>query len=94
MTRLFVGIEMPDWVVAELARLAGGIPGARWVDPDNLHLTLRFIGEVDGFQYDQIDAALSGLVGESFTMTLQGVGHFHRGGRQKPCGWGWKVMSP
>ena len=83
MTRLFVGIEMPDWVSEELGRLSGGIPGARWVSSENHHLTLRFIGDVDGFQYDQIESALSGLVGESFTLSVQGIGHFPPRGEAK-----------
>jgi len=83
MTRLFVGIEMPEWVTEELTRLGGGIPGARWVPSENLHLTLRFIGDVDGYQHEQIENALAGLVGESFTMTLQGIGHFPPRGEAK-----------
>ena len=48
MPRLFTGIEIPAPVVQALAALRGGLPGARWIDPENYHLTLRFIGDVDG----------------------------------------------
>jgi len=48
MPRLFTGVEIPREVADSLALLRGGLPGARWVDPENYHLTLRFIGDVDG----------------------------------------------
>ena len=48
MPRLFVALELPAPVKRELARLAAGLPGARWVAPEQFHLTLRFIGEVNG----------------------------------------------
>jgi RNA 2',3'-cyclic 3'-phosphodiesterase len=83
MTRLFIGLEMPDWVSEELSRLSGGIPGARWMGDDNHHLTLRFVGDVDGYQHEQLENALSGLVGESFTLTLQDIGHFPPRGEAK-----------
>ena len=46
MPRLFVAIELPEDVRERLAGLCNGLPGARWVPPENQHLTLRFIGEV------------------------------------------------
>ena len=83
MIRLFIGIEMPDWVSDELSRLGGGIPGARWVDSANHHLTLRFIGDVDGYQHDRIERSLGGIVLESFTLSIGGVGHFPPRGHAK-----------
>ena len=59
--RLFVAISLPEDVRDELARLGHGLPGARWVAPENLHLTLRFIGEVDADEAHDIDAALAAL---------------------------------
>ena len=47
MPRLFTGLEIPPDVGQALAMLRGGLPGARWIDPENYHLTLRFIGDVD-----------------------------------------------
>ena len=47
MPRLFTGVEIPRAVADSLALLRGGLPGARWVDPENYHLTLRFFGDVD-----------------------------------------------
>ena len=47
MPRIFTGLEIPDSVTQALTMLRGGLPGARWIDPENYHLTLRFIGDVD-----------------------------------------------
>jgi RNA 2',3'-cyclic 3'-phosphodiesterase len=48
MPRLFTGIEVPPHIAESLSMLRGGVPGARWIDPANYHMTLRFIGDVDG----------------------------------------------
>ena len=57
--RLFVGIPLPEDVRARLGKLKGGLLGARWVRPENLHLSLRFIGEVPGGDEADIDEALA-----------------------------------
>jgi 2'-5' RNA ligase len=74
--RLFVALELPEPVRAQLGMLAGGIPGARWVAPENMHLTLRFIGEVDEGTVADIDLALADIDAPGFEMSLEGVGHF------------------
>ena len=76
MIRLFAAIEMPQDVRRRMAGLAAGVPSARWVAEENLHLTLRFIGEVGEDRVDDIAAALAGVKGAPFTLTLAGVGHF------------------
>ncbi len=48
MPRLFTGLELPEAVVGQLALMRGGMVGARWLDPEDYHITLRFIGDVDG----------------------------------------------
>jgi RNA 2',3'-cyclic 3'-phosphodiesterase len=73
---LFVGIELPEAVRERLAGLGGGVPGARWTSSDNMHLTLRFIGEVEYGQAEDIDAALMRLRSPCFDITLDGVGFF------------------
>ena len=77
--RLFVALSLPDEVRARLATVANGLPGARWVAPDNLHLSLRFLGELDGAQAADVDAALARVRAPAFDMTLSGVGHFGEG---------------
>ncbi len=74
--RLFTAIELPAEIRERLVRLAVGIPGARWVPEEQLHLTLRFIGEVDGAVGDDIAESLAGVECEPFTVRLKGVGCF------------------
>jgi RNA 2',3'-cyclic 3'-phosphodiesterase len=76
MLRLFVGIGFPAALKLRLSLLCGGVPGAKWVDPGNLHLTLRFIGETAEDVAADIDAALSRLKARRFTLQLGGVGVF------------------
>jgi 2'-5' RNA ligase len=80
--RLFVGLDLPWELKQQLARLVGGLPGARWVPPDNYHLTLRFIGEVPPHRAEELDLALSALRGRGFTLDLAGVGTFAKAGRE------------
>ncbi|MEA2783140.1 MAG: 2,3-cyclic 3-phosphodiesterase [Rhodospirillaceae bacterium] len=79
--RLFVAVALPENVRWQLRLLCGGLPGARWVAPENFHITLRFIGEVDGAEFHDIDAALAGLRAPGFSLSLAGVGHFGSGSK-------------
>ena len=76
MLRLFVGIDLPPDLKLRLSLLAAGVPGAKWVDPGNYHLTVRFIGEVDEGQAADIDMALLQIRAPRFPLTLATVGHF------------------
>jgi 2'-5' RNA ligase len=76
MLRLFVGIALPPELKLRLSLMAAGVPGAKWVDPGNYHLTLRFIGDVDEGQAADIDAALARIRAPRFDVTLATVGHF------------------
>jgi RNA 2',3'-cyclic 3'-phosphodiesterase len=79
--RLFVALDLPWSVREQLAALCGsGIPGARWVPPENYHLTLRFIGEIPGHVARDFDDALLGLRAKGFALTLTGMGTFAKGG--------------
>jgi len=79
MVRLFVALELPETERSRLVRLQQGLRTARWVAPENLHLTLSFIGEVDGREAEDIDAALMALRFEAFPLVLHGVGRFGEG---------------
>ena len=79
MLRLFVGIALPPALRLRLSLLCAGVPGARWVDPGNLHLTLRFIGAVDEGEACDIDAALLRIRAPRFALTLAGAGQFGSG---------------
>ena len=74
--RLFVGLGLPPDVRMRLGALAGGLEGARWVQPESLHLTLRFIGEVDGGEAEDLAAALADIAAPAFDMRLDGLGYF------------------
>ena len=74
--RLFVALFPPMTVRQGLWAISAGVPGAKWVAPENLHLTLRFIGEVDGATVNDVMAALSTVKGHSFELQLAGVGQF------------------
>lgn len=81
MIRLFVGLGLPDEVAAKLALMAAGIPGARWVERRNLHLTLRFIGEVEEGIAQEIHECLGEIRAAAFELAITGFGTF---GRNKP----------
>ena len=76
MYRLFVAIDLPENVKKELSGISYGMPGARWVPEEQLHLTLRFIGEVDGGVFRDIQEALGDIKSESFEIRIKGVGFF------------------
>jgi RNA 2',3'-cyclic 3'-phosphodiesterase len=76
MLRLFVGIALPPEIKLRLSLIAAGVPGARWVDPGNYHVTLRFIGDVDEGMAGDIDAALAQIRAATFDLALSGVGQF------------------
>jgi 2'-5' RNA ligase len=83
--RLFVAIPVPDAVAEGLLLIQSGVPGARWQTREQFHLTLRFIGEVDGRDADAIHDALSSVSAPGFTLTLKGVGEF--GGKNPRALW-------
>ena len=58
MPRLFTGLEIPAEIGQTLSNLRGGLPGARWIDPENYHVTLRFIGDIDGIAANEIASML------------------------------------
>ena len=82
MLRLFVGLSLPDGIAARINIMSSGIPGARWVAPENLHLTLRFIGEVDETAAEDIDYALRQITDHPFDLTLNGLGTFGKHGKE------------
>jgi 2'-5' RNA ligase len=81
MIRLFVGLDLPYDLKELVSSLAGGLPGAKWVPPENYHLTLRFIGEQPAHIAEEIDLALANLRGRGFTLKLSGLGTFEKQGR-------------
>ncbi len=80
MHRLFVALRPPPEIRDFLADLMGGISGARWQDDDQLHLTLRFIGEVDRHVAKDIHAVLGSIRQPPFELAVSGLGLFDKGG--------------
>lgn len=77
--RLFVALDLP-WSLREtLAGLFGGLAGAKWTAPENLHLTLRFIGETKPLVADEVDHALSAIRCRRLDLVVSGAGVFERG---------------
>ena len=92
MLRLFVGIGFPPELKLRLSLLCSGLPGAKWVDPGNFHLTLRFIGEIGEDVAADIDDALSRLRARRFTLQIAGTGVF--GGEKPRSLWAGVERSP
>jgi RNA 2',3'-cyclic 3'-phosphodiesterase len=76
MPRLFTGLEIPSDLALDLSMLRGGLSGARWIDAENYHLTLRFIGDIDDATARDVAAALEQIRRAPFTVTLEGLGSF------------------
>jgi 2'-5' RNA ligase len=80
MPRLFTALEIPKPVRESLSMLRGGLPGARWIDPENYHLTLRFIGDVDDAIAREVIFMLGQVHRGGFDVRIDGVSSF--GGRK------------
>ena len=91
MHRLFVAVRPPAQIRDQLLDLMEGVPGAAWQDDDQLHLTLRFIGEVSRHRAEDLALALLGVRHPRFALTLAGVGAFERKGRPTSL---WAGLSP
>lgn len=82
MPRLFTGIEIPAEIGLALSAYRGGLPGARWIDPENYHITLRFIGDID----DRMAEDVYSILGDTrrrdpITIVIDGLDSF---GGSKP----------
>ncbi len=73
MPRLFTGLEIPAHLSSRLSLLKGGLPGARWVEPENYHITLRFIGDVDNLLAREIAFSLDQIDRASFEVVIDGL---------------------
>lgn len=83
MPRLFVALDLPGETKQSLEPLTRGLGDVRWLGPEQQHLTLRFIGELDnGRMYDLADA-LALVPGIPFELRLKGIGHFPPRGEPK-----------
>lgn len=78
--RLFIAVDLPNEVREELANVQHALrplaDSARWVAPESIHITLKFLGEVPEKRLDDVTGALAGLSWKPFTVTVRGVGFF------------------
>jgi 2'-5' RNA ligase len=91
MRRLFVALRPPRAVRDCLLSVQGGVEHARWQDRDQLHLTLRFVGEVDRHRAEDLAHALAAVDAAGFCLSVRGVGHFARKGRPSAL---WAALAP
>jgi RNA 2',3'-cyclic 3'-phosphodiesterase len=85
MPRLFTAIEIPEAIRLHLSLIRAPLAGAKWIEPDDMHITLRFVGDVDGHTADEFASLLAGIRARPFTVSIQGVGSF--GGREPKVLW-------
>lgn len=85
MPRLFTALELPDRVRARLGLIRGPLAGARWVEPENFHITLRFAGDIDNRTADEFAGFLDDIEFEPFDVRISGLGAF--GGRTPRVIW-------
>lgn len=76
MPRLFVGLELPEAIRERLARVKGPLPGARWIEPDDLHMTLRFAGDIDNPTADELVGFLASIEIDPFEVRITGLDAF------------------
>jgi 2'-5' RNA ligase len=80
MPRIFTGLEIPPAVTQSLSMMRGGLPGARWIDPENYHLTLRFSGDVDDATAHEVASLLGRVRRTPFELRFDTLSSF--GGRR------------
>lgn len=89
--RLFAAIRPPASVIDALLDLEGHVEGARWQDEEQLHLTLRFFGEIESEPAEELAAALASVTAPPFALALRGVGHFESKRRPHAL---WAGLAP
>lgn len=92
MPRLFTALTLPDDTRMWLSTLRGGLRGARWIDPENYHITLRFIGDVDTRAADEIAFMLASVRRPTVDIRIDGLGTF--GGKKPHSVWARVVPTP
>ena len=91
MPRLFVALRPPAAIRAALASVMDGVAVARWQDDDQLHLTVRFLGDLDRRATEDVVAALGQVTTPALQARLAGVGAFETGGRITTL---WAGLAP
>ncbi|SFK34085.1 RNA 2',3'-cyclic phosphodiesterase [Methylocapsa palsarum] len=93
MPRLFTGLEIPSDLAMDLALCRGGLSGARWIDVENYHMTLRFIGDIDDSTAHEVHSTLEQIRRRPFTVTIEELASFG-GGKPRALVAKAKAASP
>ena len=81
MPRLFTGLEIPENIRQHLSLLKTGLLGSRWISPENYHITLRFVGDIENRLANELADSLENVDFETFPLRVTGLGSF---GGNKP----------
>jgi len=92
MPRLFTALEIPLAARTRLSLMRAPLHGARWVDAENMHITLRFAGDIDGRVADELADQLADVIARPFPVSIVGAGAF--GGRDPRVLWAGVDLSP
>jgi 2'-5' RNA ligase len=92
--RLFLAIDLPAEISSAVTALFRELPAARWSNPDQLHLTLRFMAAVPEEEVAALGDALAALDAPRFSLALRGVGVFPGGGARRPPRVLWAGVTP
>jgi 2'-5' RNA ligase len=92
MPRLFTGLEIPEAIRLRLSLIRAPLAGAKWIEAENMHITLRFVGDVDGRTADDFADALAEVRGRPFPVCVEGTGAF--GGREPRVLWAGVAAAP
>ncbi len=92
MPRLFTGIELPEDIIWRLSMIGSGLYGAHWIDPNNYHITMRFVGDISDTEADHFAQALADVRFDSFELEVCGLGNF--GGNKPRALWAALKSSP
>jgi 2'-5' RNA ligase len=85
MPRLFTAIEIPEAIRQHLSLIRAPLGGAKWIEPEDMHITVRFAGDIDGRTADELVDFLAGVRARPFPVAITGVGAF--GGREPRVLW-------
>jgi RNA 2',3'-cyclic 3'-phosphodiesterase len=92
MPRLFTAIEIPESLRIRLSLMRGPVNGAKWVEPENMHITLRFAGDIDERTADDLADELAEVTATPFQVSIAGAGAF--GGRDPRVLWAGVEKDP
>src|SRR5262245_14780499 len=92
MPRLFTALEIPETIRVQLSLIRASVGGAKWIAAEDMHVTLRFAGDIDGRTADDLAELLADVAVQPFQVTIAGTGSF--GGREPRALWAGVEAGP